>query len=381
MNKKLSTFLFFSYFICSGINSFASDRNTRSRRSNRYEVKQGEICLCNKTFGFTGGQVFTGLKVIANWKDAEIYSARFVDPMINSFYFASKRNRKLLQTLSEENNYYRNCFENNPNIVTHFGGDVGLRYMWGGFINGMACSLSCGFEQILNLRLKPNAETIMINDLQGEGVTETEISKIKTVFDEKFEEKSRKNNNGKINYSLPETLKVSIASLDLLLEKYHCFIGDLCNIEGVNRKNFCLVGSLGLGGKFNFAEVISDIRYKTLPTFYKEFAKEHLFSFVPVTKFGIQTIFKSGFFMELNLFIQMLNLSFLIPLPVPLAWPTLGSIDEIIEDAKEDFSMNGSKNPEGLKVLAALNPELSLRFGYDLYGLLKGEKLEEFYDN
>lgn len=380
MNKKLSTFLFFSYFICSGINSFASDRNTRNRRSNKYEVKQGEICLCNKTFWFTGGQVFTGLKVIANWKDAEVYSARFVDPVINSFYFASKKNMDLVRNkklVKQGGTYYEDCFENNPFIIYHFGGDLGLRYMWGGGISGMACSLSCGFEQILNLRIIPNAETIMVNDLQGKGITE--ISKSKTVFDKKFGEKNKKNNNDKINYGLPETLKVSIASLDLLLEKYHCFIGDLCNIEGVNRKNFCFVGLLGLGGKFNFAEFISDSRYVTLPTYYKEFAKEHLFTFVPVTKFGLQTIFKSGFFMELSLFIQMLNLSFLIPLPVPFTLPTLGNFEEIVAEVKED-ALN-MQFPLGLKSFAALNPELSLRFGYDFYSLLKGEKLEEFYDN
>ncbi|MDR2402124.1 MAG: hypothetical protein LBD32_01510 [Cytophagales bacterium] len=367
MVKKLYSFLFLSCLIFAEHNSFAADYQKKYRKPSKYDVEQGNICPCHETRWFTGLQAYCSFNTIVNSGGAEIDMARFLNPNVNSFYKASRENAEAAEkTRKKIPNYYSECFKNNPNAILHLGFNTGVGYRGGGAIDGYGLAASLGYMEIVNLKLKPDSDRVMMNDLTQRGMVRRDIKNTQQMRDKLDQIEVPPNDVDGTFYKLPETIKCTIWSSDILFEFYHCFWGNLFQTEELHRKEFCLIGCTGVGARINFWEKVSDNIYTEAPKKNKKFVEDNLLRFVPITKFGLQALFTSGIFLEVSLFLQALTIPGIWKLPIPC--PTFAKFQDRFKG-------------DDLKFMLAANPEASLRFGYDFYGLCVGEKLEEYYDN
>ena len=375
MNKKLCSFLFFSCLISVGHNSFASS-SKRYRNQNKCDTDLGHTCLCHESKWLTGLQIFGSFDIIANYSGGEIAMARFLNPNINSFYRANLQNKLEANKkgIIKVPNYFDECFKANDFLIWHFGFDGGLRYRWGRAIDGYGLSASLGYKEIVRLNLKAKSDETMINDLKQKGMSRSDLKTVQQMRDKLDNRTIKKSDENGSFYKLPESLKGRLWNADVLFEFYHCFIGNLLETEELFRKNFCLVGYHAIGARINFWNKVSDDIFKEAPKENKEFSDNNLLKIVPISKFGLQAILKNGLFFDVSLLLQVLTIPGLLAIPIPCPSffsPKVLNVDEEVL----------ARNFGTLKILAAVNPQISLSFGYDFYGLCVGEKLEEYYDN
>ena len=140
--------------------------------------------------------------------------------------------------------------------------------------------------------------------------------------------------------------------------------------EELNRKSFCLIGSYGFGARFNFLTKVSDNIYPVVLKENKDFLKKNELPICALSKIGLQGLFKSGFFIEIDLLAQLLTIPGIWPIPTPCSTFGLKNTSSLFDEIKKDFWF-----------LLNVNPEINISLGYDFYGLCVGKKLEDYYDN
>ncbi len=366
MTRKARSFVLMA--LCLSVPSVAFAEKTSCRRYERFIEQEKHVCPCERFSWLNGLQVFYSMSSHFDFFNGEKYVARNIHPNIDALYSAWIENYHVLQRrLNNPLDLYDELIDKEEHAA-RMGVDFGIRYMFGWLKSAIGISATLGYKSYLSVLVKKGAEDKIKNYYLSNG---GDPAALKTIMRVRKEKDANLEDND-ITFQLPEKVSATGLTSDILFEFIHSFFGNLLDTEELHRESFCLLTSFGLGARINFKTWAKDDVYEEQPEVNKEFLKDHTLIVVPLIKFGMQFLFKHGFFFDVNFLTQLL--------------PTFGHSDYMREPLGHVSNDNGVEQKNNnwftkLKVFSSLNPAINFGFGFDFYGLCKGEKLEDYYDN